>query len=80
MLHALDLPSSDEVESGKQHANFVKEISTNGGTLRVDCEIVEGTESYESSDFVDSDWVSDDSLTAVPADGDNRSYDSDSPE
>ena len=39
-----DLPPSDEAESDKQQTHFVKEISTDAGTLRVDCEIVEGTD------------------------------------
>ncbi|KAH7678287.1 hypothetical protein AAVH_41815 [Aphelenchoides avenae] len=79
-----DLPPSEEVEPGNEHAYFVKETSANGINLRVDCEIIEGTESVDGSfsdDYTDSeDSVSTAAVVKTPSasDDDFRCCDSDS--
>ncbi|KAH7693432.1 hypothetical protein AAVH_39533 [Aphelenchoides avenae] len=51
-----NLPPSEEVDPDKRHSYFVKEMSTDGRNIRVDCEILEGSESDGESDFDDS-WL-----------------------
>ncbi|KAH7693375.1 hypothetical protein AAVH_39592 [Aphelenchoides avenae] len=79
-----DLPPSEEVEPGNEHAYFVKETSANGINLRVDCEIIEGTESVDGSfsdDYTDTeDSVSTAAVVKTPSGSDKnfRSCDTDS--